>query len=109
MSKYKDMRIIVMFDMPNETKKEQKEYRTFRNFLLKNGYIMIQYSVYSRFCRNTTDVIKHTHRVIKNTPKYGNIRLLTITDKQYNDMTFIIGEFNLHEKTISKNPLIIIE
>ncbi|MFV0424211.1 MAG: CRISPR-associated endonuclease Cas2 [Bacilli bacterium] len=103
------MRIIVMFDLPTITHKEKQEYSTFRRFLLGNGYIMVQYSVYSRFCRNNTDVNKHIKRLIDNKPKYGNVRVLQVTEKQYENMVFLIGEFNFHEKTINTNPMIIIE
>ncbi len=109
MSKYKDMRLIVMFDLPVGTSKEKKEYSKFRNFLLSNGYIMIQYSIYSRFCRNNTDINKHIKRISENKPKYGNVRVLQVTEKQYENMVFLTGEFNFHEKAINPNPLIIID
>ncbi len=103
------MRIIVMFDMPMQTKKEKQIYSSFRRFLLTNGYIMIQYSVYSRFCRNNVDVNKHIERLVKNKPKYGNIRVLQTTEKQYSNMIFLSGEYNFHEKTINRFPLIVID
>ncbi len=109
MSKYKEMRILVMFDLPMLTHKEKQEYSNFRRFLLNNGYVMIQFSIYSRFCRNTTDVSKHMKRLLNNKPKFGNVRALQITEKQYENMVFLSGEFNFHEKTINSNPLIIIE
>lgn len=109
MSKYKDMRIIVMFVLPTQTQKEKQEYSTFRKFLLKNGYIMVQYSIYSRFCRNNTDTNKHIKRICDNKPKYGNVRVLQVTEHQYANMTFLVGEFNFHEKNINKNPLIEID
>lgn len=109
MNKYKDMRIIVMFDLPTITHKEKQEYSKFRKFLLNNGYIMVQYSVYSRFCRNTTDTSKHIKRVSENRPKYGNVRVLQVTEHQYSSMVFLVGEFNFHEKNINPNPLIEID
>lgn len=98
-----------MFDLPTLTANDKREYSNFRRFLLNNGYIMVQYSVYSRFCRNNSDVNKHIKRLIENKPKYGNVRVLQVTEKQYENMVFLTGEFNFHEKTINPNPLIIIE
>ncbi len=98
-----------MFDLPTQTNSDKKEYTKFRRFLLNNGYIMIQYSIYSRFCRNNTDVSKHIKRLVDNKPKYGNVRVLQVTEKQYDSMVFLTGEYNFHEKTINTNPLIIIE
>lgn len=98
-----------MFDLPMTTDKEKKVYTNFRRFLLNDGFIMIQYSVYSRFCRNNTDVGKHIKRLIDNKPEYGNVRVLQVTEKQYDKMIFLNGEYNFHEKNISKNALIIIE
>ncbi len=98
-----------MFDLPTITIKEKREYTTFRKFLLNNGYIMIQYSVYSRFCRNNTDINKHIKRLIENKPMFGNVRALQVTEKQYENMIFLNGEFNFHEKAINSNPMIVIE
>ena len=38
----KFMRLIVMFDLPVKTKKQSKEATAFRNFLLKDGFYMVQ-------------------------------------------------------------------
>ena len=50
--KYKIMRVLCMFDLPVETDEERRAYRTFRKNLIKEGFIMIQYSVYVRVCPN---------------------------------------------------------
>ena len=42
---YKVMRMLCMFDLPVDTKSEQKEYRKFRNYIMSEGFVMIQYSV----------------------------------------------------------------
>lgn len=46
------MRLLIMFDLPMNTKSEQREYREFRQFLLENGFLMLQYSIYTRICTN---------------------------------------------------------
>ena len=42
------MRVIVMFDLPTLTKDNMRDYRRFRKFLLKNGFIMLQESIYTK-------------------------------------------------------------
>lgn len=86
------MRIIVMFDLPVVTEKERKVATKFRNFLLKDGYIMMQYSVYSRICKNNDDMQKHINRLRINIPVQGNIRLLQVTENQYNNMLMLCGD-----------------
>lgn len=53
------MRIIVFFDLPVSTRAKRKEYAKFRKFLINDGYIMLQYSVYSKTVRNFDDAKKH--------------------------------------------------
>lgn len=105
-SKYRDMRVLVFFDLPTKTDKQRDNYRKFRKFLKEDGYIMIQYSVYSRFCRNYAAVEKHKNRIEINKPKQGEVRVMVITDKQYLSMYIINGDFTYHEKTISSEPII---
>ena len=45
---YRFMRILVMFDLPTETSEDRRNYRKFRKNLIKNGFIMMQESVYVR-------------------------------------------------------------
>lgn len=96
MNKY--MRIIVFFDLPVKTPIERKEATKFRNFLLKDGYFMIQYSVYTRICNGVDDVQKHKARLENNKPNNGSIRVLCITEKQYERMELIVGEYVPEEK-----------
>lgn len=104
----KFMRIIVMFDLPVVTEKERKTATKFRKFLLDDGYIMMQYSVYSRICKNNDDLNKHITRIKLNTPTTGNIRLLQITENQYNNMIMFCGTKKT-EENISINNLLIFE
>ena len=46
------MRIVVFFDLPTITDKDRREYRHFRKFLIKNGFFMMQESVYTRMVLN---------------------------------------------------------
>lgn len=88
---YRFMRVIVMFDLPSVTSSEMREYRTFRKFLIKNGFIMLQESIYSKLALNMTAAYVIIEHVKKHKPPEGLVQLLTITEKQYNRMEFIVG------------------
>lgn len=102
------MRIIVMFDLPVVTDKDRKTATKFRNFLLDDGFIMMQYSVYSRICKNNDDLNKHINRLKINTPKTGNVRLLQVTENQYNNIIMFSGTKAV-EEDISIDNLLIFE
>lgn len=86
------MRVIVFFDLPVVTTEERRAYLTFRKYLLKSGFIMVQESVYSKLALNTTVANAVIENIKKNIPQEGLVQLLTITEKQYNKMEFLVGE-----------------
>jgi|SRR5690625_1656972 len=97
MSKY--MRIIVFFDLPVARRQDRKAYAKFRKFLLKDGYIMLQYSVYSRICNGQDGVAKHMRRLNQNLPRVkGAIRALRITEKQFENMDILLGTVTPEEE-----------
>ena len=57
------MRMIVFFDLPVKTKNERREATRFRNFLMNDGYHMLQFSVYARVCNGLDAVEKHRVRL----------------------------------------------
>ena len=97
-----------MFDMPTITIEDRKNYSKFRDNLIDDGFIMFQYSIYVRICKNQDDITKHINRVKMFTPEKGNIRLLQVTEKQYEQMIMLRGIKNDDEKE-SNNSMIIIE
>lgn len=86
------MRMILMFDMPVETAEERKAYRKFRKFLIKEGFIMHQFSVYSKLLLNNSANNAMLERLKVNNPKKGSITLLTVTEKQFSRMIYLNGE-----------------
>ena len=86
------MRMILMFDMPTETADDRKAYRRFRKFLLSEGFIMHQFSVYSKLLLNGTANQAMISRLKQNNPKRGLITLLTVTEKQFARMIYLSGE-----------------
>ena len=87
----KFMRILVFFDLPVTTAKNRREATRFRKFLLNDGYHMLQYSVYARVCNGMDAVEKHRARIKQNLPDNGAIRMLVITEKQYESIDILLG------------------
>ena len=87
----KFMRILIFFDLPVKTKQNRREAAKFRNFLLNDGYHMLQYSVYARVCNGMDAVNKHRMRIRQNLPNNGAIRMLIITEKQYESIEILLG------------------
>lgn len=98
MSSYRFMRIIVLFDLPVETGEERRAYYIFRKALIREGFIMLQESVYCKLM--TTPSVENSVRnlIQKYKPDKGLVQLLIITEKQFAKMEFIVGE--------SKNDII---
>jgi len=100
------MRLIVMFDLPVVSESDKRKYIKFRSFLLDDGYIMMQYSVYSRICKNRDDANKHLIRLRMKSPKSGNIRALQVTENQYENMEIIWGSKKFEENISDKNLVV---
>lgn len=101
----KFMRMIVFFDLPVKEKASQKEATKFRKFLIEDGYLMLQYSVYSRVCKGYDSVKTHENRLKLHLPANGSIRLLTITEKQYESMQILLGEYRQADISVSYEQL----
>lgn len=86
------MRVLVMFDLPVKTAAERRIYAIFRRFLIKNGFLMLQESVYCKLAQNTTAADAITEHIRKNKPSDGLVQVLRITEKQYAKMEMIVGQ-----------------
>ena len=87
-----------MFDLPVKTAAQRKVATKFRKFLVEDGYHMVQFSIYARVCNGTDAVEKHRKRINTHLPNNGSVRLLTITEKQYQSMDILVGALK-EEKT----------
>ncbi len=90
-SAYRNMWLLVMFDLPTETAEDKKSYHDFRESLLSDGFQMIQYSVYLRYCASVENTIVHENRVMNALPPTGNIRCIQFTDRQFEQMKVFFG------------------
>ena len=89
---YRFMRLILMFDMPTLTMSDKKEYRKFRKFLISEGFLMHQFSVYSKLVLNDTSAQAMMGRLKKNQPNRGMISVLKVTEKQFARMIYLHGK-----------------
>lgn len=86
------MRLLVFFDLPMVTNKDLSQYRKFRKFLLDNGFVMMQESVYCRLVLNSNSGMLLKKQIIKNLPTDGLIQLMQITEKQFAEIETLSGE-----------------
>ncbi len=91
-SGYRNVWLIAMFDLPTDTKQARRAYTAFRKSLLKGGFTMMQYSVYIRHCASEENAVVHAERIKRVLPNDGEVRLLTITDKQFGRMQVFWGK-----------------
>lgn len=88
---YRSVWLLTMFDLPVVTKQQRKEYAKFRKFLLGDGYVFMQYSVYGRHCPSEERAEVHVARLRAHLPPQGEVRVLKFTDKQFERMLRFYG------------------
>jgi len=86
------MWVLIAFDLPIETRNQKRAYRQFREFLLSDGFIMLQYSVYARPCPTSENSELHMKRIENKMPDEGEVRLLSLTAMQYAKMRCFYGK-----------------
>lgn len=91
-SEYHVMWILVLFDLPTETKKDKKAYALFRKNLQRDGFTMFQFSIYVRHCASQENAAVHIKRVKSFLPEYGNVGIICITDKQFANIELFYGK-----------------
>lgn len=94
------MWMMVLFDLPVTEKKERKAATDFRNFLLENGFSMVQYSSYIKLFSGKDACEKYYKLITKNLPALGKIDILTITDRQFSN----IISYHSGERIEKKQP-----
>lgn len=86
------MRIVCFYDLPTFTAKDRKNYRLFRKFLVKEGFLMMQESVYSKIVLNPTVSKLAVNRIKQHLPPEGIVQVLTVTEKQYAGIECLLGD-----------------
>lgn len=104
---YRFMRVIVFFDLPTETTEDKKNYRKFRKFLIKGGFLMLQESVYAKLALNYTQVEQIINEIKKEKPSKGSIQVLSVTEKQFSKMEHLSGKVDTNIINTDERLLII--
>ena len=89
---WRSMWVIAMFNLPTDTPRERKAYARFRKDLIEDGFSMMQYSVYIRHCASIDNAEMHVRRMGGQTPAAGEVRFLTVTDRQFSRIKTFIGK-----------------
>jgi CRISPR-associated protein Cas2 len=85
------MWLFVFFDLPVNSAEQRKRATLFRKDLLKDGFGMMQFSVYARNCASGESAAVHINRVKLFVPAEGLVTILKITDKQFGDSVNLVG------------------
>lgn len=100
------MRMIVFFDLPTDTADDRRNYRKFRTGLIKNGFIMMQESVYCKLLMNSTADQSVREAIRKLRPPKGIVQMMTVTEKQFSKIEYLTGKF--HSDIISSDERMIV-
>lgn len=91
-SEYRIMWVLVLFDLPTESKKDKKAYMQFRKNLQRDGFTMFQFSIYVRHCASVENAAVHIKRVKSFLPEFGQVGIMCITDKQFGAIELFYGK-----------------
>jgi len=92
LSGYRGMWLFAMFDLPVKTRKARRAYAQFRKVLIREGFSMLQYSVYARYCASEDVSDRHRRHIASILPSKGQVRLLWVTDRQFGKMEVYLGK-----------------
>lgn len=102
------MRLMVFFDLPVETATQRKEYRLFRKFLIKDGYLMLQESVYAKLVVNDGAAGAAVMRLRKHRPPEGLVQVLKVTEKQFATMDYIVGNRDAYDEIDTMEEFVVL-
>ena len=105
-SDYRKMRAIILFDLPSVEKQDMANNQRFIKKLKKIGFYMLQFSVYTKVLINQSEYDRIIKKVKQIIPNKGNIIILKLTDKQYNDMIYLNGEKNKYDSIVGLNDVV---
>ncbi len=104
---YRQMRLILIYDLPMVEDVERRDYNVFHRKLKKLGFYMIQYSVYTKVLQNDTKLTQIENKLNYIIPKRGKVIIFKLTEKQYLDIKYLRGDKNLYETIVGGNDLVI--
>ena len=107
-AKVRYMRLIVFFDLPVKTAKQRKDYRQFRKFLLKDGYLQLQESVFAKLVVNDGAAGAAVARLHKNRPPAGLVQVMKVSEAAYATMEYITGNRKAYDEVDTMEELLIL-
>ncbi|HIT45403.1 MAG TPA: CRISPR-associated endonuclease Cas2 [Candidatus Aphodovivens excrementavium] len=102
------MRLILFFDLPVETSAQRKQYRIFRKYLISEGYLMLQESVYAKLVTNDGAAGAAIMRLRKHRPPQGLVQVLKVTEKQFATMVYITGNREAYDEVDTMEEFVIL-
>lgn len=102
------MRLLVFFDLPVDSAAQRKEYRLFRKFLVKEGYLMMQQSVYAKLVINDGAASASVMRIRKHRPPEGLVQVLKVTEKQFATMDYITGNREAYDEVDTMEEFVVL-
>lgn len=101
------MRMILIYDLPMKDNDDQKIYTKFRKDIIKIGFYMLQYSVYTKVLQNESSFNQIKNKVARIAPDRGHIIIFKITEKQFQDMIYLRGVQNKFETIVGGNEMVV--
>ncbi len=89
---YRIMWVLVLYDLPTDTKKNRKAAQRFRKKLIQSGFSLFQFSMYIRHSPSRENAAVHIKRVKQMLPKFGKVAIMCITDKQFGAIELFHGQ-----------------
>lgn len=108
MPRIRYMRLLVFFDLPVETATQRRNYRLFRKHLVKEGYLMLQESVYAKLVTNDGAAGAAVMRLRKHRPPEGLVQVLKVTEKQFATMDYIVGNRRAYDEVNTMEEFVIL-
>ena len=102
------MRLVCFFDLPVETAKQRKDYRRFRNNLIKEGFLMMQESVYVKLVVTDAAADAAIARMEKYRPPHGLVQVLKVRERQFETMTYVTGKRGDFDEVDSPEELLVL-
>ena len=101
------MRMLLFFDLPRDTAKQRAAATKFVKDLTKQGFIMLQESVYCKLSLNPSSLELQKAAVKKVKPNEGSVLLLTVTEKQFNSMEILLGSLESRQVSNTERMLFV--
>lgn len=106
-SNYRQLRAILIYDLPMIDDEDRRIYNTFRKNIIKIGFYMVQFSVYTKVLQNEKSYEQICLKVKNIVPDKGHIIIFKITEKQFSNMIYLSGIKNKFETIVGGNELVV--